>query len=338
MSFSYFGMGKNDFKMKLGMLYRGFNRYCLFHLGIPRPISAMYRITTRCNLNCKHCDIQEHKFSEMDIGNVINTINAIDKSGIAYLTISGGEPLLVKNFDLISIHIGSKSFFTTLNTNGSLINKSNAKTIAENFDSIKISIDGLEQTHDKQRNCVGAYEKTLRGLHYLKRVKNRKATIAIHFSASEDNFKELEAVTSKFFHLADSFSVMPILKFDGSVSIFNNKEFVSCWRLLHKQRKLNQPIFKEPTQSRLCDASRLYYQILPDGSISPCANVFNFIFGKADDNILSTIKECYSQHKNKIDKCQGCYNRCTTEISSKIRTNPLSIFRSMKNFLPRKKR
>lgn len=82
--------------------------------------------------------------------------------GVDTLAFSGGEPLL--NPDLFEIAAYSKAngFKNSLLTNGILASEFSSQ-IAENFEVVQISLQGLEATHDKLTGGVGNFRNALLG-------------------------------------------------------------------------------------------------------------------------------------------------------------------------------
>lgn len=68
------------------------------------PLSASIELTERCNLSCIHCYIKRApndlgaQARELSASEWKELIDQITNSGCLYLLISGGEPLLQKDF------------------------------------------------------------------------------------------------------------------------------------------------------------------------------------------------------------------------------------------------
>jgi len=269
---------------------------------------------------------------------VLKLLEDLDKIGIAYLTFSGGEPLLRKDFNIIAKKISGLGFLCTLNTNGTLITENNAELISKSFDIIRVSIDGNEKTHDKIRGKKGCYKKTSEGIDLLYSISGRKSKICVCFSVNRDNVNQMKDFFRAFERKCDSLSFMPIWqqrksKLHKGMYVYKNKQFIKTWLNLTKTKKLDQPdeMIRPPnlkTGKKYCDAAKLYYHILPNGSVTPCANRKNSpILGNIKEhNILTIINTPLTKEQNRmINKCMGCYSRCTTEISMLMRKSPLEL-------------
>ena len=56
-------------------------------------------ITTLCNFQCRHCSVAWHKCNEeMNLDQIRDIANQLEKYDVEMIAISGGEPSLHKNF------------------------------------------------------------------------------------------------------------------------------------------------------------------------------------------------------------------------------------------------
>ena len=135
------------------------------------------QITERCNLRCKHCFIgdnilsqkgpsqnssfqkrtferlnhvsDEHKCHELTVPQIKKVLKEFEHMQGLRVLITGGEPLLHRNFMEINEMLPHYSVRKVLFTNGILLNKHIAKKLR--VEEIQVSIDGLEASHDALR-------------------------------------------------------------------------------------------------------------------------------------------------------------------------------------------
>ncbi len=116
-------------------------------------------LTQRCNYSCKMCTqdglppIGEMGLDEWD--KIFSNIEHDFPN--CFLIFLGGEPTLYKHFDEILDCATKHNLRKHVVTNGSLL-KGHLPAIKRNYCGVTISIDGLNQTHDKIRNARGAYD------------------------------------------------------------------------------------------------------------------------------------------------------------------------------------
>lgn len=123
----------------------------------------IWNLTNRCNLACHHCYSYASPNSEdfLTTEFILGSIDELLKSGIKFVILSGGEPLIRKDIFKISQAMRDAGIITYLSTNGLYVDEKNVDKIIESFNYIGISIDGIEEVHDNFRGLHGAYKKSL---------------------------------------------------------------------------------------------------------------------------------------------------------------------------------
>jgi radical SAM protein with 4Fe4S-binding SPASM domain len=156
-------------------------------------------ITDKCNLRCKHCYQKNYKPNELALKQAKNIVeqfetllNRLGKEAkiTGHINLTGGEPLLSKNFFEIINEIKkiNKNISIGILTNGTLIDEKTAKKIKmAGVSYIQVSLEGGKEQNDLIRG-KGSFEKTLRAIKFL--YANSVQTI-VSFTASKKNWKEL---------------------------------------------------------------------------------------------------------------------------------------------------
>ena len=161
----------------------------------PRGPVVIWNLIRRCNLTCKHCysiSADTDFKGELSTAEVFAVMDDLKAFGVPVLILSGGEPLLRPDIFAISRRARDMGFYVGLSTNGTLIDESNIDTIAAmQYDYVGISIDGMQQTHDRFRRRDGAYTQSLRGIRLC---RERGIKVGLRFTMTEDNATELPAM------------------------------------------------------------------------------------------------------------------------------------------------
>jgi radical SAM protein with 4Fe4S-binding SPASM domain len=107
------------------------------------------QITNICNFRCKHCFLGEQDHAELSAPRIKTLLKEFEEMQGLRVLITGGEPLLHRQFEEINECLPDLSMRKVLFTNGSLLNKNVLEQL--NVNELQISIDGLEHAHDVLR-------------------------------------------------------------------------------------------------------------------------------------------------------------------------------------------
>lgn len=158
------------------------------------PRDATIAITHHCNSRCQMCNIWQDKNPAVLPVSAFNNLSP----DLRYINLSGGEPFL--HPDLIEIvktvNQNSPKAKIIISTNGLLSN-----LIVERMAEIKkidprvgvrVSIDGLSDTHDKIRGIPGIFRAAMETVAGLKKIGIKN--LGISFTIMDNNVAELKDV------------------------------------------------------------------------------------------------------------------------------------------------
>lgn len=139
------------------------------------PLRHLFlELTLRCNENCLHCGSrcgEETHPPELSLAQykaLLDEIKSDFGDALPVLNITGGEPLLRRDFFDIMAYANGLGFRWGMTTNATLIDEAVARKLhACCMKTVSVSIDGLEATHDRLRGCKGAFAGAMRGIHAL---------------------------------------------------------------------------------------------------------------------------------------------------------------------------
>ena len=170
----------------------------------PELRSLFIELTGKCNENCRHCgsncgDYEEQNpLSTQEIMDFLDQIKRDFDISKLRLCITGGEPLLRKDFFEIMNYAHSQGFIWGMTSNGTLIDDEVAeKLYLAGMRTISISLDGLKEYHEWFRRRRGSYDRTVRGIRALVDHGNfmhiQVTTVVTH-----RNIGDLEAMYEEF--------------------------------------------------------------------------------------------------------------------------------------------
>lgn len=160
----------------------------------PGPV-VIWNLVRRCNLTCKHCySISADKDfpGELSTQEVFRVMDDLKAARVPVLILSGGEPLLRADIFDIGRRAKALGFYVGLSSNGTLVNEDNAQAIAATgFDYVGISLDGIQETHDRFRRKAGAFDAALNGVRLC---REAGAKVGIRFTLAQENAHDFPAL------------------------------------------------------------------------------------------------------------------------------------------------
>ncbi len=174
------------------------------NMGAASSPMVIWNITQSCNFSCAHCylsSVTAKSCDELSEDQALETVRNLHKSGVKYLVLAGGEPLLRE--DLLPIIYLAKQLdmHVSISTNGTLIENSNVKMLLNaGIDYVGVKMDGSCETHDRLYGAPGTYDKVVRGISLL---KSKGIRTGIRFTMSSANISDLNHI----FQFAEKYDV-----------------------------------------------------------------------------------------------------------------------------------
>ncbi len=196
-----------------------------------KTIYISLHASSKCNMNCKYCFMQDRPDVNMTIDEAKRFIDFIisefPKAEKFIVDPTGsGEPLLRMGFILELAeycHLKSneicKEVLPMLVTNGTLLTKENVDKLQSAGYIFGISIDGYQETHDANRlnkKQVGTYKQIIKN---VKNIKHREYLgAAVTLTSEKMDLVKAFKTLSKYF---TTISIKPVRSFDNTVDGIN---------------------------------------------------------------------------------------------------------------------
>jgi radical SAM protein with 4Fe4S-binding SPASM domain len=129
-----------------------------------RPRVAVWELTLRCNLSCKHCGSRAGKprSDELSEEECLTLVESLASLGTLEVSLIGGEAHLHPSFFVVLRALKRHGIEVGMTTGGRGIDAELALKMAEaGLDSVSVSLDGLEAAHDSQRGVPGSFASAL---------------------------------------------------------------------------------------------------------------------------------------------------------------------------------
>ncbi len=181
------------------------------------PVYFIFEPTMRCNLTCDFCYQKDSRNlsdkHELTFEQVTTIIDNLGKQ-IQHIFLIGSEVFMRKDIVEIIEYLDKKGIACSLATNGTLITEQMVERILKcpNVVMIWMSIDGLEELHNKLRGSVTAFKRTTRAL----KMFSGKMNIGVNTVVMDTNLYQLKELIPLMHELG-----VPQITFE--LEMFSNK-------------------------------------------------------------------------------------------------------------------
>ena len=140
------------------------------------PINGSLELLPLCNMNCDMCYVrlsreEMERQGRMRTGDEwIEIGRQMQKAGVLFLLLTGGEPFLHPEFRRIYLELRNMGMILTINTNGTMINEELARFLGENKPRrVNITLYGAsDKAYEDLCHFPGGFQKTMEGIRFLR--------------------------------------------------------------------------------------------------------------------------------------------------------------------------
>ena len=163
-------------------------------------LSVHFELTYRCNIKCKHCYIRGDLNNEVSTDEAKKILDNLAESGVLFVTFTGGEPLLRKDFLEIVRHAKKNTFSIRIFTNGTLIDEAMADQLCEIApQEVGISLYAARpSTHDAITGIDGSFKKTVKGIRLISERGIRTVVKSVIMKPNFDEYAEIIELARSF--------------------------------------------------------------------------------------------------------------------------------------------
>lgn len=253
-------------------------------------------LTLRCNERCLHCgsscgDAVSPEMTFSDYERVLKEVREDFDIRKLQLCITGGEPLLRRDFFEIMGMAHDLGYHWGMTSNGTLISRETAEKLSAcGMDTISVSIDGLEPSHDAFRRTPGGYRRAMDGIRNLLETGGFQH-VQVTTVVNHGNIRELPALYEIMLGLdIDSWRVIgvePIGRALASPELLLTKEdYGYLFDFIREKRREDMPVtygcshylgVELEREVRdyyfICCAGIYTAGIMSDGSIGACLDI-----------------------------------------------------------------
>ena len=159
------------------------------------PSHAQIGVTTDCPQRCAYCYNKGRSGRVMDTATIKRVVRELQESGVFWLGLTGGEPLLNKDLPEI-VESAAAGCAVKLFTTGSTLTPRVASDLKQaGLFSVSVSLDDWrEQEHDRARGTPGAFREALRAIEIFRKTDGLQVGVSAVLSREMIVRDEVEAL------------------------------------------------------------------------------------------------------------------------------------------------
>lgn len=132
-----------------------------------RPLSGVWELTLRCNMRCLHCGSRAGaaRGDELSVDELLKLADDLAELGNRFITLSGGEPLLRREWPMVAKRLSSHGVTVNMISNGFAWRERQLDLARESgLRNVGFSVDGDEEIHDRIRNKPGSFRRVMEAI------------------------------------------------------------------------------------------------------------------------------------------------------------------------------
>lgn len=128
---------------------------------------ASYELNLGCNYDCEHCYLGEKRFDGLDWPDRVRLLDTIAASGVLWLQLTGGEPLIDALFEETHAYAWGLGMQIQLSTNGATLHRPKTLDLLTRMPPYRITLSiygGTAASYDAMTRRRGSFHKFMKGL------------------------------------------------------------------------------------------------------------------------------------------------------------------------------
>jgi len=282
-----------------------------------------WEITSKCNLKCKHCIVENVRHTDCDIDTNKKIIDKLKINGVNEILFTSKEPFAYESFLELVRYCSINDIYVAIITNGTLIDEEAITFLyRQKIKYIAISLDGWTAQSNDQIRGEGTFDKIIKTIERFSKenISRDDAYIPLYIQNLVTTYNNHEI--DEMFNLLDKYPDVQISigQITESGNASNNKECIitqSDFRktkqeIMNRNKEFRKRIFFKDesyfegvwfnfingrsfqTAPPKCSIDKNYYTLLPNGDMCKCIMLKNVeedveyeaVFG----NILNDVK------------------------------------------------
>jgi radical SAM protein with 4Fe4S-binding SPASM domain len=245
------------------------------------PLGVQLDLTYRCNERCIHCYLDHDDHGEMSTAEIKDVLDQMADAGVFFLTLSGGEILMRRDFFEILEHARARTFCIKLKTNAVLIRRKEAERIrALGVESVQISVySHRPEVHDAVTKMPGSFRQSIEAARLLRSVGLHVTFANVLMNQNAEDYRGVRALANEVgAQCTLDPTITPMMDGDRSVLSLNVDE--EALRQVFRDGGLvgnveefcaaPPKVGEEDLDSLPCSAGHTSCYVSPYGDVYPC--------------------------------------------------------------------
>lgn len=274
-----------------------------FYKGNPYLTNLHIEITSKCNEKCVHCYIPSTaKALDMDSMQFLEILEQCRDLRILHLTISGGEPMLHKDFCNFLRKCREYDMSVNVLTNLTLLNNDILKELEANpLLGVQVSLYSMDPlTHDEITQVDGSFQKTFNGIQKLIEHNIPMQISCPIMKQNKGSYIDVKNWAAKYgIDVGDDYVI--IAKYDHTTENLNNRLSISeVSEIIIKDASSNNEYFNRLEENAktkremspndfICSICNSSVCIAENGNVYPCAGWQDCVLGNVNQRSIEDI-------------------------------------------------
>jgi Predicted Fe-S oxidoreductases len=290
-----------------------------------------------CNFHCLHCSAKRFQGKknarQMSVNEVRNLARQADEMGLARFVMTGGEPLIFKDFDAFVQAIDPQKFYINVDTNGWFLDNKRAAHLKKiGVDRIQLSIDSLDPAeHDHFRQAKGSHARAMEAINaalaagldiFIQTVVTKQRLYSQEFMEFIDYFNKRGIGVFVTY-------AKPVGAWEGNLDILVNRKDMDYFRELEKKHNVYTHLTPAYGLDMGCIAVKGMISVTQYGDVMPCPYIHTTIGNIFDEPLKDIIQrgldiKFFGEH---VDTCLIAEDKDFIKkyVIDKIYNNPLPV-------------
>ncbi len=261
------------------------------------PLEVSLELTHHCNFRCRHCYIPDFGLPDgLTTERIFGLLDELADMGTLYLTLTGGEMMLRRDWPAVARRARELGFLLTLLTNGSLIGEAEADLIAELPAKTEISFYSADEaTFDAITARPGSFRRVRRAIDLL---LERGVEVKLKMPVMTLNQRDIQGVAELAARLGVDWQAFPdiISKKDGNPGPLQLRVPPEALPTIYSGPITSCDIdpahdtLERDPEAPLCAAGRRYANITAAGDVQAC-NILPGSAGNINEHSFREIWE-----------------------------------------------